>query len=235
MSTDTPTTTSQDSGDEQYESNYTPREKILHKMTGAAYQATFDNDYDLMVRLCRLVLEYEEGAVVPRPSDADTLADGADIVDADAVEVTTRTWDVKTLGEPIEYNRVEDAAMEAVVEEEATEDADTRTDDEETRTDDDNPRVSPEDIDLPQADTAIGGMLRALYRGHTSGVEWLTVAQIRDYAEDDIDTSHVSAYANDYDCIRSRNVDGQHANEYQIPSAIRMEVGQTMFGGDDGD
>lgn len=224
--------------DEQYQSNYTPREKLLHKLTGAAYQATFDGDYELVVDICEMILEYETGSVVPRPADSETLSDGADIVDADAIEVTTRTWRAKDLGNPMSYDRVEDAVMESVLadgEEDTDIEDDTQgVDTEETAsstTEDDE--IDADDVSLPGVDTKAADILRALYRCHTAGeIEWATTAQASDKATVDIDSRHFSAYADEYDCIRTRNVEGQYANEYRIPSALHYEVGQTMFGGE---
>jgi len=214
-----------DTSEEQYQRNYTPREKLLHKLTGAAYQATFEDDYELVVDICEMILEYERGSIVPSPADSETLARGADAIEADVVELTTRTWDVATVGEPVDYDRVEHPMIEEVSEdedEETTEETDT---DEETT-------PAPEDISLPDHDTVIGEILRGLYHGHTSGIEWLTKAQIGERMDGDDGAQNVAAYCDMYDCIQSRNVSGQHANEYQIPSAIRMRTGEAMFGDD---
>ncbi len=215
-----------DTSEEQYQRNYTPREKLLHKLTGAAYQATFEDDYELVVDICEMILEYERGSVVPSPADSEALARGADAIEADVVELTTRTWDVATVGEPVDYDRVEHPMIEEVSEdedEETTEETDT---DEETT-------PAPEDISLPDPDTVVGEILRGLYHGHTSGIEWLTKAQIGERMEGDDGAPNVAAYCDSYHCIQSRNVAGQHANEYQIPSAIRMRTGEAMFGDDD--
>lgn len=64
----------------QPDSEYTDRQRIIHKLTGAAYIATFEEEYELAVDLCRLIAQYESEryAAVETDATGPAIADGGD-------------------------------------------------------------------------------------------------------------------------------------------------------------
>lgn len=72
--------------DVSYDDRFTSRERVLHKLTGAAYQATFEKEYDLAVEMCGLAIQFADRTgsnVIQNPEPDNDDQDGIRLPESD--------------------------------------------------------------------------------------------------------------------------------------------------------
>lgn len=192
--------------------NYTPSERVIHKLLGAAYQATFDQEYKQAVRMAYEAIEYAEGSdLLP-----DDPAEAEEIVVGDGGAIATQSLQFSDGGQLSERGEQADAEPE-----EPTVSTPTFPDG------DDLPE--PGSLKIPRPGSNRRDVVVALLNAHKDGAEWADIATIRDYKGQKAAEAMNSKFLHGYDYLEKRTGEGGGAAFYRIRPRTRRPLIQALY------
>ena len=183
----------------RHSSNYTARERVAHKLAGAAYQMTFEGEYDLAMETMAMAVSFWEssgnGNASQNPrgvSHPKQMQISGDIFDDIKASLSNRDEDGDSDGE------------------------DSSTDE----------RSEPQPtVELPSPGSKTRQCLVGMVQLHADGMDWIKTGDIIDEFSEDMTTSFGNLRYQ-YSLVESRdaNVPGKRTKEYRIKPELFDDV-----------
>lgn len=177
-----------------HDSNFTARERVAHKLTGAAYQMTFVEEYDLAMQAAARAVEFWEATRDEPLSDDEAahLYGHADLLDSLPKAVTDGMNDEQVVSDPVENGH--------------------STDDQQTAD-----ASSGDEVELPGRGTQAREAIDALLRANDDGADWVRTSELKEYCATENAPYQIATLAKQNPHINWKKQTGKnHGHLYRI-------------------
>ena len=196
-----------------HDSNFTARERVAHKLTGAAYQMTFVEEYDLAMQTAARAIEFwEETRDEPLSDDEASSLYGRDGPTESLPKAVTDGMGAVQLAAKPETEQTEE------------------TGDGRAGGNNQGPahRKRTAGVNLPSRGTQAREVVAAMLRANDDGEEWVTTGDLKEYGASNNGVVQTANLAKNKSYINWKRQDGERAHLYRISHSERDAVREAL-------
>lgn len=182
------------------DSNFSARQRVAHKLTGAAYQMTFVEEYDLAMQTAARAIEFwEETREEPLSDD-------------EAADIYGRATPSRDLPQA-----VTDGMGEFEIEPPSAALSERQLD-----------SRAPSEISIPSPGTQSREVVSALLEANRDGIDWANWSDLKGYCSSKTALHQIAAMAKNKDYINWKKQDGGKSHLYRIAPEDRDAVERAL-------